>query len=320
MSTSKKTVSGKAADPRLDIRTPVILGTVVVCLFFGLGVGGAAVIPIDKGVGMPGTVIVESRVKTVQHERGGSVGRLHVVEGQKVRAGDTLMTLDTRSLDEQIAALKAQSEASARQLDLARQEAATMQELLSRKLAAKSRVLGLKRQVAEIEKEAAGIQARIAVAQQELERAELKSPVAGRVLRVHVHGPGAVVQPGGNVIDIVPELDRLVIEARMSPNQIEEVSQGMPARVWLTALSWRDQKPLPARLAWVSPDSVEDKRTGATYFVARVELNDSTEKISQTVKLHPGMRSEVLLLTGKRTLLDQLVDPILRNVNRAFRS
>ena len=100
---------------------------------------------------------------------------------------------------------------------------------------------------------------------------------------------------------------------------MENVRPGMAAKVWLTALSWREQRPLPATLAWVSPDSVEDRRTGAPYFIARVELTNSRSEISKTVALQAGMRSEVLLMTGQRTLLDQLIDPLMRNLNRAFR-
>lgn len=305
--------------PRLDIRGPVVMGLLVIVAFFGVGIGTAAWAPIDKGVGMPGTVIVESRVKPVQHERGGTVASLVVSEGQDVEQGALIATLDTATLQQQIAALKAQSEAATRQLALARSEAETMQGLLDRQLAARSRVLALQRQVAEIEKEAAGIAARLAVAEREITLAEIRAPVAGRVLTLAVKGPGAVVPAGGTVAEIVPVDDRLVIEGRLAPNQIENVRPGMPAKVWLTALSWREQRPLSARLAWMSADSVEDRRTGAAYFLARVELDESRAAIGERMSLQPGMRSEVLLMTGQRTLLQELVDPLLRNINRAFR-
>lgn len=306
--------------PRLRIRGPVLLGLAVVTLFFGVGVGGAAFAPIDKGVGLPGTVIVETKMKAVQHQKGGTVGKLHVVEGQDVKAGQLLVTLDTSAMDEQITALRAQAQAAARQLDLIRQEAATMTELMDRKLAARSKVLALERQVAEIEKEAAGLTARILIAEQELQRSEIRAPAAGKILSLAVYGPGAVIQPGGPALEIVPEEDRLVIEGRIAPNTIENVKPGMPAKIWLSALSWREQRPLKGKLAWVSTDSVEDKRTGASYFVARVELDETRSQIAQRFTLHAGMRTEILLLTGERTLLDQLIDPLMRNINRAFRA
>ncbi len=305
--------------PRLDIRLPIALGMLVIAAFAAASFGTAALAPLDKGVGMPGTVIVESKVKPVQHPRGGSIAEIHVRDGQEVKAGDILVTLDTRTIDEQIAALKAQSDAARRQLELAQMETATIADLADRKLAAKSRVLALQRQVAEIEKENAGISARIAVAEQDLERSILRAPVAGRVLDMQVFSPGGVIQPGAKVMDIVPDGDRLVIEGRLSPNQIENVKPGMQAKVWLTALSWREQRPLPARLAWVSADSIEDRRTGQPYFTARVEIEDAPADSPKRSALQPGMRAEILLVTGQRTLFDQLVEPVVRNINRAFR-
>lgn len=305
--------------PALDLKAPVGAGIVVVVAFFGFGIGTAAMAPIEKGVGMPGTIIVESRVRAVQHERGGTIGRVHVREGQHVAAGALLFTLDTTALIEQTGALKLQAEAAARQLDLARQETETMLDLLERKLAARSRVLGLQRQVAEIEKESAVIAARLGIAENELARSEIRAPVSGRLLSMTVNGVGGVIKPGESFAEIVPDDDKLVVEGRLAPNQIENVQPGMAAKVWLSALSWREQRPLSATLSWVSPDSVEDKRTGVPHFLARVELNESRAEIAKRISLHPGMRSEVLLLTGERTLIDQLVDPLLRNINRAFR-
>ncbi|MEW5962281.1 MAG: HlyD family efflux transporter periplasmic adaptor subunit [Pseudomonadota bacterium] len=319
MSTDKFSRDAAKKGPRLDVRAPIALGLSVVVAFFGIGLAVAALAPIDKGVGLPGTIIVETRTKPVQHERGGTVARIHVAEGEEVEAGQLLISLDTQSLDEQVAALMTQAEASARQLDLARQEAATMAELQRRQLAARSKVLAIERQVAEIEKEEASLAARIAVAAQERARAEVRAPVAGRVLQLRIAGTGAVVQPGAALLDLVPKEDRLVIEGRLAPNQIESVKPGMPAKVWLSGLSWREQRPLEARLAWVSADSVEDKRTGQPYFVARVELDEPRARIAERMALQAGMRSEILLLTGQRTLLDQLLDPLMRNVNRAFR-
>lgn len=305
--------------PQLQLRGPLLLGFSTILVFFGAGLGSAAYAPIDKGVGVPGTFIVESKMKPVQHQRGGIVARVHVSEGQDVKAGDLLVSLDTTAIDEQITALKAQAEAAQKQLALAREEATTMADLLERKLAAKSRVLALERSVAEIEKETAALAAKIAVAQQELGLAAVRAPFTGRVLSLAVAGKGAVVQPGATVAELVPEEDRLVIEGRVPPNQIDNIKPGMAAKVWLSGLSWRDQRPLKARLAWLSPDSIEDKRTGAPYYVARVELAEPRSEIAKRMTLLPGMRSEILLLTGERRLLDQLLDPLMRNINRAFR-
>lgn len=304
--------------PRLDIRSPIALGVSVILLFFVFGIGGAAIAPIDKGVGLPGSIIVETKVKPVAHLRGGIVEKIHVTEGQDVAAGDLLVSLDSETVDQQIVSLKAQQAAAERQLALAREESETIEGLEQRKLAARSKALALQRMVAEIEKDVSGYAARIAAAESEKDRSEIRAPVAGRVLSLQVHAPGAVVQPGVTVAEIVPKADKLVVEGQLQPNQIENVIPGMVAKVWLTARSWREQRPLSAKLAWISPDSVEDRRTGATHFVVRIELDPIPAGMHVPSALQPGMRAEILLLTGQRTLLDQLIDPLMRNVHKAF--
>ena len=317
---SAKNCPAKTDFPRLNIRGPVYCGLLVVAVFFGGGVGGATIAPIDKGISLSGNIIVEQKVQSIQHQKGGPVGRVHVAEGQDVAIGQVLVTLNTQALDQQITALKSQAQAAARQLDLIRQEALTMADMADRKLAARSKVLNLERQVAEIEKETAGFIARIAIAEQDLARAEIRAPVAGRVLSLAVHGPGAMVQPGATVLEITPQTDRLVVEGRLSQIHIDDIKHGMAAKVWLTGSTWRDSRPISAKLAWVSPDSVEDKRTGAFYFVARIELEETRTEVSRRVALHPGQRTDILLLTGERTLLDHMLDPLLRNLNRTFRA
>ncbi len=306
--------------PRLSIRGPVLSGLLVIATFLGGGLFAAARMPIDKGASLAGTIIVESKSKPVQHQRGGVVGRLHVKEGDEVRAGDLIVTLDTAQIDEQITALKAQSRAAGRQLDLIRQEAAMMHDLAAMQLAVRSKVLALERQVAEVEKEVATVQARIAVTEQEASRAEIRAPVAGKLLALGVRGSGEVIQPGATIAEIVPRDERLVVEGRLSPALIDLVRPGQTTKVWLTGLSWREQRPLMAKVAWVSPDSIEDKRSGVAFFVTRIELDETRSEIARRFQLHPGQRTEILVLTGERTLLDHILDPVMRNINRAFRA
>ena len=142
----------------------------------------------------------------------------------------------------------------------------------------------------------------------------------GKSIIARIHGEGAVIVPGATVLEIVPKEDRLVIEGHLSPVSVDQIKPGMRAKVWLTALSWREQRPLGAVLAWVSPDAIEDKRTGATYYNARIEIDAARTEIAKRMTLYPGMRAEILIVTGERTLLDQLIDPIVRNINRAFRA
>lgn len=310
---------GRTTRPRLSLRGPILLGLAVIALVIGGGIGAATWTPIDKGASLSGTVIVETKTRAIQHDRGGIIGAVHVVEGAEIKAGDLVATIDTSALQEQVGALRTQQKAALRQLDLMREEALLLGDLVKKQLTSRPRLVAAERTIAEIEKEAAGFVGRIAIVEQEVAKAEIRSPVAGRILALAVHGRGAVVAPGGIVAQIVPLDDRLVIEGRLSPALIDLVKPGLPAKVWLTGVAWRDSRPLPARLAWISPDAIEDRRTGLTYFTARVELTQSRREIEGRLSLHPGQRADILVVTGARTLFEQLLDPILRNVNRAFR-
>lgn len=305
--------------PRLDLRLPIACGLLGVAAFIAAGVGGAASTVIDSGVRFSGKFIVDSQPVMVHAVRGGSLTEVNVTEGQHVAAGDVIVALDTLPLREQIAALQAQSEAATRQLELVRSEAATMSDLLQRKLASKARVLQLELKLQEISKEAAGLTSRIAVAQAEIDRSAVRAPVSGKVRSLGSTRLGAAVEPDIALLEIVPHKDKVVVEGRLTEKQAEDIKSGMPAQVWLAASSWRAQQALPAKLTWVAANAVTDKRTGQLFVSVRAELEQTQSEIADTVSIHPGLRAEILLVTGQRSLLSHWIDPLVRSVANTFR-
>lgn len=304
---------------RLDIRAPLLAGCIAVVAFFAAGAGGAAYAPIENGVGFAGKIIHTGSTEIVRHARGGRVSDVNVSEGQHVAVGDVLMTLDSQMLAEEIGALKSQSEAATRQIELIRAEAATLDDLLARKLVTKARVLQIESQLSEVSKEAASLAARIIAAQGEIEKSALRAPVSGRVTALAVAGRGSKLAAGGAALEIVPDTTRLVVEGRLTPDQAALVKVGLPAKVWLTSSKWLDQKPFAAKLAWVAADSVSDKRTGAPYVSARIELDEARAAPGHSPTLTPGARAEILLVTGQSTLLAHVLEPVIRGMNRIFR-
>ena len=117
-------------------------------------------------------------------------------------------------------------------------------------------------------------------------------------------------------MDIVPVGGRLIVEARVDPNDIDVIKTGLKAQVRLTAFNQRQIQPIEGRVITVSADHIKDERTGIDYFLARVEL---TEEIDEGIELYPGMQAEVMIVTGARTTLDYLARPITQSLNRAFR-
>jgi epimerase transport system membrane fusion protein len=149
-----------------------------------------------------------------------------------------------------------------------------------------------------------------------LQRTALRAPIDGTVVGLNVHTPGGVIAPGQALMDIVPLNDRLVIQASIDPQDIDQVRAGMAAHVELVAFNRRTRKPLEAEVRNVSADRIVDPRTGMAHYLARVELRGDA---SDAALLQPGMGADVMIRTGTRTPIDYLMEPIVRTLSRGLR-
>ncbi len=120
-------------------------------------------------------------------------------------------------------------------------------------------------------------------------------------------------------MDIVPSGVKLVIEANVDPSDIDVVHPGLEAQVRLTAFSMRNAKPVAGRVVSVSADRLIDERTGQAYYRARIELTEDPAKAFEGATLYPGMPAEVMIVTGSRSALGYIFNPISSSLNRAFR-
>jgi adhesin transport system membrane fusion protein len=143
-------------------------------------------------------------------------------------------------------------------------------------------------------------------------RTEAKAPVAGVVKTVTVAGVGAVVSPGETLVEIVPLGDELIVEAEIDPAEVAFVRIGQDARVRLTAYDFTRYGALPGVVAWISADTFVDEEGGSFYRVRVRTAADLTEPNGEVLPVLPGMVAEVDILTGRRTVLDYLLQPILR--------
>jgi len=160
---------------------------------------------------------------------------------------------------------------------------------------------------------------RIRSAKDVLERREIVAPQDGIVVDLKFYTPGGVIGPGQPILDIVPLNDDLVIEARVSPNDIDSVRVGQPAHVRLTAYKQREVPVIDGVLTHVSADQLIDERSGEPYFAARVTLENESLQSLDRVTLYPGMPAEVMIVTGSRVALDYFLSPITHSMQRAFR-
>ena len=161
---------------------------------------------------------------------------------------------------------------------------------------------------------------RLRAAKDVLARTEIRAPLGGTVVDLRVHSAGGVIASGAPLLDIVPQDERLVVEAKIDPKDIDVVRDGLDAQVRFTAFNQRHRAPAPARLTSISADLLTDEASGQSYYLARVELLvEDAAAAAELAALHPGMQAEVMIVTGARSALDYLLEPLMLSLNRAFR-
>jgi HlyD family type I secretion membrane fusion protein len=432
------------AVPEAPARPPVaryvLAGAVVIASFFGGFGAWAGLAPLASAALASGRVVVESSRKTVQHLEGGIIEEILVRAGDKVQAGQLLLTLapiqagakvdalsreltnlraaqarlqahlqgaaapefppDLREqagdplvgsilraqaelfttaktslegqisvleqragqLESQIRGLREQITSSDRQLSLLAQQRKDIGFLVEQQLARKSQLFELDRQIASVSgqrgndrqrveeaRKAIGevrsqvislkdefvdkqaqeldkVRSQIAemtqslkAAEDVLQRLEVRAPVAGTVVNPKYFTKGGVVAPGQPILEIVPTADRLVIEVRISPLDIDSVRPGLSAELRLTALNSRTTPLVPGELALVAADLLEDERTGQPYYVGQINVAPEALARLQDVKLYPGMPVDALIKLEDRTFIDYILGPFEQGLERAFR-
>ncbi|BBF92923.1 HlyD family type I secretion periplasmic adaptor subunit [Blastochloris tepida] len=426
-------------DLRATIRRLNVVGFIGIALMVG-GIGSwAATSELSGAVVGPGTIVVESNVKKVQHPSGGVVGEILVKDGSQVETGQLLMRLDetvTRAtlgvvrsqLDEftvrqarlnaenedrqeiafpasllarsgepavtlaleserrlmesrresregqraqlrerigqtreEIAGLTGQREAKDRELALIREELAGVGELYKKNLVSIQRLMQLRREetrvsgernqlvtdsarakakiseielqilqldqdfrtqvlreLREVQGKIAELTERVAAAEDMLKRVEIRAPQRGVVYQMSVHTVGGVVSPGETLMLIVPRADELVVEARIAPSDIDQVSIASATLVRILAGNQRTTPQLQGEVTWVAADLTKDQQTGQSHYLVRVTLPASEVAKLGELKLVPGMPAEVFVQTGERTALQYLMKPLHEQIARTF--
>jgi HlyD family secretion protein len=171
-----------------------------------------------------------------------------------------------------------------------------------------------------IQSELAEIEQRLAASRDVLERTVLPAPVDGTVVALRFRTPGGVIRPGEPVLEIVPDDEELLIDARLSPLDIDVVRAGLPARVVLPAFQQRNLPQIEGRVRQVAADASDDPQTGKRFFAVRIEIEPGQlAALEPALELTPGMPAEVYITTGERTALDYLLSPFYDSLRRAFR-
>ncbi len=149
-----------------------------------------------------------------------------------------------------------------------------------------------------------------------VDKSQIKSPVRGRVQRLLANTVGGVVQPGKDIVEIVPLDDALVLEAKVQPKDIAFIHPGQEATVKFTAYDFSIYGGMTALVENISPDTIVDERGNAFYLV---RVRTTQAKFSEKMPIIPGMTAEVDILTGSKTVMSYLLKPVLKGKAYALR-
>jgi membrane fusion protein, type I secretion system len=179
-------------------------------------------------------------------------------------------------------------------------------------------------QMHEVRGELADVRERMLSAKGVLDRVRVTAPVSGVVVKLRYHTQGGVVEPGKNIMELLPLRDELIIEARLRPQDIDSVKHGQTAMVRLTALNQRITPMVSGEVIYLSADTLADEKksqqVGPTdIYLVRVKLNSEESRNIPGFSPTPGMPAEVYIKTTERTFFQYIVRPIHDSMMRAFR-
>ena len=150
-------------------------------------------------------------------------------------------------------------------------------------------------------------------------RTDVRSPVRGTVKRINTNTVGGVVRPGDTIMEIVPLDDTLLIEARVRPADIAFLHPGQKAMVKITAYDFSIYGGLEASVEQISADTIEDRRGDQFYLVKLRTKKNAMMYQGERLPIIPGMTASIDVLTGKKSVLDYLLKPILKAQQNALR-
>ncbi len=151
------------------------------------------------------------------------------------------------------------------------------------------------------------------------DRVELRAPQDGIIQNLTVHTLGGVVRPGETIMEIVPVDDNLIINARISPLDVDSLRTGMEAEVRFSSFTGDEVPTIFGRVEWISADIVIDDVAREEYFLSKIVVDEDSVPERVAEALTPGMPGDVIIATGERTTLDYLIQPLENRLIKAMR-
>jgi protease secretion system membrane fusion protein len=169
-------------------------------------------------------------------------------------------------------------------------------------------------QVAEVTREAESDAEKFRAAKADLSRIEIKSPTDGQVVGLAFQSVGAVIGAGQKLMDIVPNDQSLLIEARVQPHLIDKVRVGLPVDVRFSGFAKTPQLVVEGKIVSISGDLIVEPQTNTGFYLARVGVTEAGMKALGERQMLSGMPVEVIFITGERSMLTYLISPLTKRL------
>ncbi|RXV59037.1 HlyD family type I secretion periplasmic adaptor subunit [Roseovarius sp. A46] len=171
----------------------------------------------------------------------------------------------------------------------------------------------------DVRSELSELEQREKVARDILARTEIRSPGSGMIQNLKVHTVGSVVKPGDTLMELVPENEELLVNARVSPQDIDNVVPGMKTEVRFTAFKTRMTPIMLGNVNSVSEDTIQPENPqDPPYYLARIEVEESEVPEDIQGRLTPGMPADVIIKMGERTVVNFLAAPLMDAVRKSM--
>ena len=177
------------------------------------------------------------------------------------------------------------------------------------------------KELSAIRTEMEGRKEKLPALEDQMNRTSVRSPVDGTVKRVFVTTIGEAVGPGQEMLEIVPREDTLLVEARVPPQDIAFLHPGQDADVKITAYDYSIYGSMKGKVEHISADAITDEQQKTSYYLIKVRTDSAslTSKDGKELPIIPGMVAEVDVLTGKKTVLEYILKPIIKTARGALR-
>lgn len=171
----------------------------------------------------------------------------------------------------------------------------------------------------EVQEQLLDLRQRIHATRDIADRQTIRAPRDGRVVGLMINTLGQVVEPGQTLLELMPEGAGLLVETRVAVGDIDEVAMGSQARVQLTAYSFRSTPPVTGEVVMVAAGSSVDPASGQSYYPVHIRIRQADLAALPNVKTLPGMPAQAMIETGRQTLADYLISPVLASMSQALK-